>query len=708
MRSFLIAKFLNPPSPPFFKGGKYRFSSYFKAELGGLLLFSCILAMTLPTVHCPLSTAFAADLGEITVTGGSEQVSEKAPSSFTTVVKPNERTDANKTAIELISEAPGVVAKQFGGAGQYSTVTIRGSSAEEVSVYIDGIKINSPTGGGVDFSSIPVEQIERIEVIRGGGTSEFGPDAIGGVINIITKKAEPGVQVAIKPSYGSFESFKTSESLTIGRESLDLVLSHTHSQSKGDYTFKSATAKLDGRQVSGGKTFTRLNNNFISEDGLAKLNVFPSDDSKIELVNDFYFTSRGIPGTEEETTVLYPTNPLDAHERIYRNISGAKFEQGGLFDGVLTTTLGLTNNFEYDKFTDKTPAIGAAIDIRTRTNTLSPNASAKAVFSNDHVTNSTTLRYDFEWDHLKDSSAYSSTPLTGSKGRYLNGMMLQDEVWLFKERFLITPSAVYERASDFGNGYGAKIGTEIKPVKFLTLKSNFQRSFRFPNFSELYYPDQGYIRGNPNLDAELAYNLDAGFHIDTPFAWCEAAYFWNNIKNQIIWVPVSATTVEPVNTFDAISKGVEVSAKATPVEPVQISGSYTWNDAKYKSSQQRLPGRPEHTANGKLSLSQKLGEAFSGGVYSSIQWTSSIPVNAQNTVFLAGRSNIDAGVSVRYAPQRSTIGYYTLNVDAKDITNVQIYDARGFPLPRRSFFVSLGYNWKSERAVGVASASEIK
>src|SRR3989338_7925060 len=155
---------------------------------------NCILgiaaSLTLLTMTTNVFAEETADIGEVIVKDSYEQTSSKAPSSFTTIIKPSKYEAESKTTMELVSKTPGVQSKDLGGPGQYSTVTIRGSSAEQVTVLIDGVKINTPEGGGVDFSSIPADIIERIEIVRGGGTAAFGPDAIGGAINIITKKAK--------------------------------------------------------------------------------------------------------------------------------------------------------------------------------------------------------------------------------------------------------------------------------------------------------------------------------------------------------------------------------------------------------------------------------------------------------------------------------------------------------------------------------------
>lgn len=666
-----------------------------------MLLASCFL---LP------ASAFGApaDLGEIEVRETSEHESEQAPSSFTTVILPSKYDSENKSMTEIVSESPGVQSKELGGPGQYSTVTIRGSSAEQVTILIDGIRINTEQGGGVDFSSIPVAAIERIEVIRGGGTAVFGPDAIGGVINIITKKAREGRQIEIKETFGSFATFKSSEAWRERHKKWGFVLSHTHAQSRGDYTFRAAKTDLAGTTIGGGGIFTRIHNGFISEDVLTKFDISATDDLKFQISNNFFFTKRQVPGLEDETTVLYPANPLEAEETIFRNLTSASARAVGLFDDHLSVEAGVTNNLNTDHFTDPSPAIGTAIDRYTFGDSINPYLLLEPSFSNKVFTNLVTLRYDFRRDLFHDSSPIPNTQLIGSKGRSTHGIFFQDEISFARDRVTLVPAARYEKASDSPSDTGLKIGVAVRPWRPLTLKGNIETSFRYPNFNELYFPDQGYIRGNPSLNKEEAINWDAGFSVkvdkdeagsrkqetgNTELVYFELSYFRNDIKNQIIWVPVSATTIQPINTYNVDAYGIEIASTVNPIKFLTVEANYTWLSAHFESNNLQLPGRPRHKINTRADVHHDFNDTFGGSIFGRLQYVSALPVNTQNTVFIAERTTVDIGVTARLSPKNKRWGAYALTFETKDITNVQIYDARGFPLPRRSFFVTLGIRW---------------
>ena len=159
------------------------------------------------------------------------------PSAFSTVIDLDEFLGEYNTASELLSLSPGVVVRDFGGLGQLKTLSIRGSSNDQVVVLLDGVRLSSPIGGGVDLSTIPIDYIQSIEVIRGGGSALAGSDAIGGVVNLITRKTDEKF-FAASATYGTFETFKANITGSGNLGELGYFFSYTHLQSEGDFEFE--------------------------------------------------------------------------------------------------------------------------------------------------------------------------------------------------------------------------------------------------------------------------------------------------------------------------------------------------------------------------------------------------------------------------------------------------------------------------------------
>jgi vitamin B12 transporter len=114
------------------------------------------------------------------------------PLAAATVVEAARFAGEAKGVAELVSTAPGVAVSDYGGLGQLTTVSIRGSTANGVLVLLDGLPLNTAFGGAVDLSTIPAGWIDRIEVVRGAEGALYGPGALGGVVNVLTPRGRPG------------------------------------------------------------------------------------------------------------------------------------------------------------------------------------------------------------------------------------------------------------------------------------------------------------------------------------------------------------------------------------------------------------------------------------------------------------------------------------------------------------------------------------
>ncbi len=620
-----------------------------------------------------------ADIGEIQIKGRNEYESLESAGSFATIIKPDKYFDQSKTTPEILSETLGVDVTNLGGEGQLSTLSIRGSSAEQVAVFVDGVRLNSSTFGAVDFSTIPLDAIERIEVIRGATSARFGTDAIGGVINIVTKEAHDKRSIDVKLTGGSFLTLKTAESWSEPFKSGDMTLAHSHRSTAGDFTFKTAAVNMAGGRVGASKTRTRENNRSIAENVLAKGRIRLSENSKISLANDFFWTDREVPGMEEETTLLSPANPLEGKQEIFRNTSNVLFEMEKLFVEPLSFQSGVTFFLDNDNFKDSTPAIGNPIDVTYRSYAPEAHAQFMHIASWRDVNFATTARGQYRFDYSNDISPIPSAPTMGSHTRNTGAFFLEEVAGFLGDRLILSPQVRLEKATARKFRASWRVGLSGKPLPWLTLKSNVQTAYRYPNFSELYYPDQGYLRGNPRLKDEQSLNFDAGFIISPKYVSLEFSFFQNRIENQIIFVPISATTIEPVNTNKAITNGIEVGLNIDPIKQLHLEANYTWMDSKFAGGRLRLPGRPEH----KLNIGVR-GTIKPVILFGTLQYIGSFPSNTSNTVWISDHTAIDLGATVKFSK------YFFATAEVKDVTNVQIYDARGFPLPRRSYWVTLG------------------
>ncbi|WP_211204158.1 TonB-dependent receptor [Fibrobacter succinogenes] len=185
---------------------------------GSLLGVRVCAAVLLASVSS-FSEEFIQDLGESSVYETTSVEKPLQASSSYAEVLPEAWEGRSLSAAEVLASLPGVQYTRQGGVGSFQTVSIRGVSAKNIVVCMDGIPLNDASGGAVDFGTIDLNQIEKIEVYKDRVPAKFGGRGIGGAINFITKGSKPA-EVALKPeekksgrvllSYGSHNTWEAS------------------------------------------------------------------------------------------------------------------------------------------------------------------------------------------------------------------------------------------------------------------------------------------------------------------------------------------------------------------------------------------------------------------------------------------------------------------------------------------------------------------
>ncbi|MEW5923193.1 MAG: TonB-dependent receptor, partial [Candidatus Zixiibacteriota bacterium] len=196
---------------------------------------------------------------------------------------------------ELLETVPGVYIQETGSGSGRSQVKIRGSAPEHVLVLVDGHRINSSGNGVADLSSIPIEMVERLEIHKGGASAEFGPDALGGVLNIITQKTKLGDKLSIEGErgWGSWKNelyhFDISDLMISSKFSGNFAYSLR--QSVGDFDFN-YQVEPDPVIYSG----TRINNHNESANYFGS-GIYQIDEKlKFTYSGQYYKSESGLPG----------------------------------------------------------------------------------------------------------------------------------------------------------------------------------------------------------------------------------------------------------------------------------------------------------------------------------------------------------------------------------------------------------------------------
>lgn len=182
-----------------------------RKRIGNLL---CVLLLSGPAFAEPPDAV----LPEVVVTASRwEEPVESVPQDVTIITRADIEKKGVPFVVDLLRFQPDLQVVQNGGPGTVATLLMRGGESDQVLVLVDGFKFNNPTTGSADLSSLLTTDIERIEIIKGPQSTLYGSEAIAGVVNIITKKGAGKLKADLSVEGGSFNTVKTSGTISGGR-----------------------------------------------------------------------------------------------------------------------------------------------------------------------------------------------------------------------------------------------------------------------------------------------------------------------------------------------------------------------------------------------------------------------------------------------------------------------------------------------------------
>lgn len=582
------------------------------------------------------------------------------PSSFSTIIDLEDFEGEFETPSELINLSPGVTVRDFGGFGQLKTVSIRGSSNDQVVIMLDGIRINNSLGGGVNLSTIPTGYIDRIEVIRGGSSAITGTDAIGGIINIVTKETKEPFTNAYT-TYGSFNTFLINLAKAGKVGELDYLLSFNHSQTDGDFKFKSVNDL----------TLARINNEYMSESFFTKFN-YKLNEWKLEFLNEFYYADKGVPGLGEFQSD-------SANQKDIRNFTTLRVSKNKLLKKGNDFEFIIFNNIDYLEFNDPTPTIGLPIHTKSKLNNFGIRPSINW--------------YPYDFYGIYSFAEYKNENLKNDEfdnpNRNTLSYFLGNEFTFYQEKLIIDLLSrldfIFTNGTDdsFDFAFSPKLGFFYNAYNNIYLKSNISRSFRVPNFSELFFPEQGFIGGNTNLNNETSIDFDFGLSYITSKLSFEINYFLRNVDDLILFVFVSTQRIEPRNVGDVFENGIESTLVFNPTNFLSIYAAYTFIDGELEETGSQLPGRPKNQFDLRTVFEERNIK-----FYLEAHFVDQIPLTVfKNSRKTESRTTYDIGVKTEWRKFFATLEAINL------LDNEDVRDAFDFPLPGRTIFFTAGINY---------------
>jgi outer membrane cobalamin receptor len=636
------------------------------------------------------------ELPEITVEAPRAAGVPDDPTGFTTVLRVDEHAGEAISTEELLGRAVGVQVRRFGGPGDPADISIRGSTANQVVVQLDGVRLGTAQSGGVDLSTIPLALLDRIEVSRGAGSVQAGSDAVGGVVNLVSLAPGGEERGRVIASGGDFGTAGLSFARRGTAAGGDYVLGYDAFRTRGDWSFE----RLPYRTGIGvvrpvPATAERINNAAERHVLLAGLDRSFGERIDVSLRDHFLYESRGMPGLDDGSVAHAGQRP-DAHERRLRHLGIVQLE--ALEPGGLPLELGLEMAHLFDRlrFRDPDPVarLGAPIDVddanATLTTRLRADGERSLGFSRHRLSAAFERRHD----------ALDSDPF-GDPTRTTLAWFVQDEASVLGGRVHLVPALRWDHTQGYGGEWLPRLGLALEPLSGLRLLANLERAYRAPSFDELYFPDEGFLRGNPGLRPEESTEGDVGVELALGDAgWLrdlrfQGALFHRDIDESIAFVLVSPSLVEPHNTGPATVKGFELSASLGVLGWLELSGNHTQLDATRDASGAPLPGRPER----ETSLRATLGPPSAAmSAFVEMHEVSEIPVSDTGHTQLPARTTWDVGAWLdlaRFAPVRGFVSLRSLRagVELTNVTDELVRDAEFFPQPGRTWMLRLEGAW---------------
>ncbi len=538
-----------------------------------------------------------------------------------------------RTLPDLLQTVPGLNIVQTGGPGGKTSVFMRGSNSNHTKVIIDGIDANDPSQDGVfDFGQVLTSDIERVELLRGPQSSLYGSDAIGGVVNIVTKKGEGPPQFTGRLEGGSFGTFNQSASVR-------------GSVSRFNYSFNVAHFLADDTPVTpldllpAGRK--RINDSYENTTVSTKLGVDLTDTFGIDLVGRY--TDSTLFFTGDDFSVFPSVPAASQSEQNTRQLFARGEAHLALFDGGFKNRIGV--GYTNYRTTIQAPDTGFG---------LPP----------ENINHGDRIKFDWQGNIELGKGSALILGVEDQEDRLLDSPISaeNDNVAGFAElQSEIAPglfAAVSGRYDD-NDRFGGKTTWRIAPAYLVPnlgtkLKASYGTGFKAPSLTQLFvsFPAFNFF-ANPNLQPEESEGYDFGF--EQPLAGDRvrfgATYFHNDIKNLI---NANATFTSLENVGQATTEGMETFVFVAVTDRFKLRGDYTYTNAVDDTTGLELLRRPKHKASltaswlpiDRLSFSATLlyvGSQVDGNRSFSIQRLDTDPYFVVN---LAAEYSVNKGVTL--------------------------------------------------------------
>lgn len=546
------------------------------------------------------------------------------------------RAAGQSTLAELLQTQPGAEISSNGGPGANASVYLRGANAGHTLVLVDGMRLGSATTGATALENIPLDQIERIEILRGPASHLYGSDAIGGVIQIFTKSGRGAPRANFSAGFGSFNTRS---------------LSGGYGGEVGNTRFSLQAGQTESDGIS---AYANGNPGYVNQ-------------------------NRDKDGYRNTSLALKLAQTVAAGHEI--GVNGFASSGRNHYDGYTSTT---------DYFSDQTLSTfdvysknrineswHSLVRVGTGSDHLDDYSSSKDVFNtdqnqllwqNDIAAGPGTAILGVERVEQKVSGTTAYAVPSRTIQSYFAGYQARMGNHSIQLNLRDDDNSQFGRHDTGYLGYGYRMSPRWR------VGASAGTAFKAPTFNELYWPGSG----NPGLRPERAHNKEASLHYDGGIHHFSAVYFDNQVTNLIAWAQVGGTWL-PSNINKASLRGATLSA-STVLGGFRLDANLTLQNPEDGATGKVLINRSRE--HGALKISRSAGDWNVGGelIFSGERYA-----DAGNTRKMGGYGlvNLTAG--------RALDKDWSLQARVNNLFDKSYELAQGYGTPGVNVFVGVRY-----------------
>ncbi len=541
------------------------------------------------------------------------------------------------TVAELLSREAGVEFYSNGGEGKSSSLMLRGATAKQTVVLIDGVRIVSATAGTTSLEYLNLDAIERIEILRGPASSLYGADAIGGVVQIFTKRGSG------KPSLSANVGVGAEGKRVIGagiagkadRTAFNLAFSHNQTDGISARSNRLSTYNPD-RDGFENTTYNASVQHQLAEGHSLDLSAFQS-----ESINQYDSSAKA----QDEAKSRLSGQSIKLHNRLAQNWN---------------STLGY--NYSTDKSLNYTNGNfnTASSYIETRQNQWQWQNELDLASAGQLA-----LGLESTEQHVLSKNVYAKTRRTnnaayvGYQGEFgvhrLQGSLRQDD------------------NSQFGGHSTGQIGYGFVPAAGWLLRAAYGTAFRAPTFNDLYWPAATYT-GNPNLKPEQAHNRELAAQWKAGSSKVTLTAFDNKLDNMIQALSSGVVNIDQARIIGQTLEG------STVIAGINLSANITSQRARDEKTGKTLQYRSK--LHGGITASLALDRTT---LSAELRAAGKRPTSAANTEYLRGYGVVNLGADYQLDKQ------WTLNTKLTNVGDKRYETVKDYNQPRRGWFVGVRY-----------------